>query len=365
MQKSHAAGNNWSSKVLASSPYGVLAALLLISVGAAAQGSSDGDRAAARELGKQGLTALDQGDFAKAEDRLSRAIALHDVPTLRLARARARRSNDHLVSAGEDYRAVLRWPKSDGEPRVFADARREARLELESLEPRIPRLTLLLKSGPATIKVEGVEWPEALIGVARPMDPGQYVVQVIGAAGQVVSHRVRLEAGQDETLTLEAPEQASAKTATVPEPLRVTQSDLPASEQPEVSAAASPSPQNAADDGPGTAAYATGGVALALAVGAVVTGLLYLNYRADFDENNSSEVPTARKQDLRSKASTMGWVATALGGAAFVSGGVSAYLFVSSSERDGGGDGGGKDTARARIRSGGIDRTEFGVMGRF
>jgi hypothetical protein len=329
----------------------------LFAASAAAQASSDADRAAARELGKQGLTALDQGNFAVAEDRLSRAIALHDVPTLRLARARARRASEKLVSAGEDYRAVLRWPTVAGEPSVFVDARRDARSELEALEPRIPRLTIVLQGGPATVTVGGFEWPQALIGVARPMDPGEYVVEVHNANRQVESRRVRLVIGQSETLTLAAPVVAApgvvpSGTAAASQPAAQASGELDLGQP-----APSPAPSGTKHRSR-TAAYVTGAVALTLVVGVAVTGVLYLDARSDYHDHNNAMEDQATKSDLKSKASTMGWICNGLAAGALVTGGISAYLFLAP-------DSSSAEVGHAKIRSSGIARTEFGVVGRF
>jgi hypothetical protein len=338
---------------------------MLFAAGVSAQSSGDAERAAARELGKQGLTALDQGDFAVAEDRLSRAIELHDVPTLRLARARTRRAREKLVSAGEDYRAVLRWPKAPGEPSVFAEARRDARSELDALEPRIPRLTIVLRGGPAKVIVGGVEWPEALIGVPRPMDPGEYVVEVASADAPVDSRRIRLAVGQTETLTLDAPvavakgvapNAAAAAGSAGGVSLAVGNDAAPTG--PDLDAAATAPAPAPAQHRPRTAAYVTGAVALALAAGVAVTGVLYLDAKSDYEDQNNETTPTETKSELQSKASTIGWICTGLAAGALVTGGISAYLFLAP-------DSSGEKETHAAVRSSGIARAEFGVVGRF
>ena len=48
------------------------------------------ERNIARQLGQDGLLALEQRQFALAESRLSQAIEYYSAPTLRLARARSR-----------------------------------------------------------------------------------------------------------------------------------------------------------------------------------------------------------------------------------------------------------------------------------
>jgi len=97
---------------------------------------------------------------------------------------------------------------------------------------------------------------------------------------------------------------------------------------------------------------------LALAVGAVVAGVLYLNAKSDYDEHNNPETDDATKSELHSKAKTIGWVCNGLAAGAVVSGGISTYLFLAP-------DSGGESDARAAIRSPGIAGAQFGIVGRF
>lgn len=343
---------------------------------AAAQSSNDADRATARELGKQGLVALDQGEFATADDRLSRAIALHDVPTLRLARAQARRSLGHLISAGEDFRAVIRVPRTPHEPSVFEDARRDARNELANLEPLVPRLTLALEGGAATIRVDGSEWPQATIGIARPIDPGEYVVDVLPKTGSPSRYKLRIEPGEQRVITLRAggdtPPADGLIAVALPASAAREQVDDHASEphaKQDASAAAGEAraeailnpgdrPAPARESGrDNTAAWIVTGTAAALAVGAIVTGALYLfKYKSDYDAAN--ERPgNPQAASLRKRASTMSLVSGVLWGGAAVTGGVGAYLLLSAP--------GEESVAHARNQASPLGRTELGITGRF
>jgi hypothetical protein len=78
----------------------------------------------------------------------------------------------------------------------------------------------------------------------------------------------------------------------------------------------------------------TGLVAVGLGIGAVATGIVYLDRHATFVDNNDPSVDRRAQEQLRSRAKTMGWIATGLTGAALVAGGVSVYLFVSPSSTD-------------------------------
>src|SRR6476659_9565676 len=78
----------------------------------AAQDANGASLATARQFGREGLRALEEGDNARADGALSAAIEAHDAPTLRLARGRARRALGRMLAAKEDYAVGARWPES-------------------------------------------------------------------------------------------------------------------------------------------------------------------------------------------------------------------------------------------------------------
>jgi len=312
--------SSWSRIVV------TIAAVLLVRRPAWAGDPTDADRATARELGGAGLAALDAKDYPTALDRLSRALVLYDVPTLRLGRARALRGMGQLVSAAENYRAiVLRTPvKTD--PPAFVQAARDARRELPEVEAKVAHLTIMLSGSPASLRVDGVEWPAVAIGVPRPLDPGEHVVEATDAAQQVQSQKVVLAAGQNERLDimLSAPKPP-------PEPIAVGSATTPSAV---ASMAAPPPPDQQATSTNHTAAIVTTVISGALAAGALITGVIALSDKSDFNDQNRADVPQATKEDLRSQASTMAAVSTVLTGAALVGTGLSIYFWATPSHTE-------------------------------
>jgi hypothetical protein len=73
---------------------------------------------------------------------------------------------------------------------------------------------------------------------------------------------------------------------------------------------------------------------------AVVTGLLALNRRSEFNDENRADVPSSEKEDLHDSAVTMSWISTGLTAAAVVSGGLATYLFVAPASTETAGPGG-------------------------
>jgi len=297
-------------------PWLIAIASLLLALPALAA-PSDADRATARELGSAGVAALEAKDYPTAVDRLSRAIALYDAPTLRLARARALRAMGHFVSASEDYHAILVRTPLPNDPPPLVQATRDAKTELPEVEASIAHLTVTVTGGPADVRVDGADWPTATIGIPRPLDPGEHLVEAVSGGVAVQGQRVTLKPGQDGRVELAVT--APSTGAQQPPPGAALAPTGAAMAAPDASKP--PSHSN-------TAAIVTAAVSGALAVGAVVTGLMAMSRKSDFDEQNRPDVPHDTKEDLRNKASSMALVSTVLTGAAVVAGGISVYLFV-------------------------------------
>lgn len=300
--------------------------LLALAPRTASGAPSDADRATARELGNAALTSLEAKDYAAAIDGFTRAIALYDAPTLRLGRARALRAVGRFVSAAEDYRTVLLRAPAPNDPAPIQQANRDAKAELPDVEASIAHLTVVLTGGPAVLHVDGVEWPAAAIGVPRPLDPGEHLVEAFSTP-KVQSQRITLAKGQSARVDLELPPGATGSAAVPPPGMPPPLVSLAPTD-----AAASSSSRAVTSDH--TAAFVVLGISGAAAAGAVITGLLALSKKTDFDRQNHTNASDGTKQDLRDQASTMALVSTVLTGAAVVGGGISVYLFVAPGGRE-------------------------------
>jgi hypothetical protein len=283
------------------------------------------DRAAARRLASDGFAALERGAAADAEASFTRAIALYRAPTLYLARGRARVQLSWLVAAGEDFRAAVNLPATEEEPEAYAQARVDAAKEWNALEPRFPTLTVQVAGGTAQqLKVNGVQWPLDATGVARPLDPGDYKVEAIDAQGLIHTSAVRLEEGRASVAEVNL-----LDAGTAPPPAAV------AASQPAPSATPADAHATTSDGSSiPTAVWVSGGITVALVVGAIVTGIIAAGKHSDYDDNNRPDVARSKKEDLRSSASTIAWVNTAFVGAALVGGGVTTYLWLSQPDSD-------------------------------
>src|SRR5580700_5202438 len=122
----------------------LVAALLVTARVAHAQGVSDADRAAARELYVQGVELQQAGKFAEALDRFNRAQAVFSAPTHLLHIAECDASIGRLVESAETYRTLVRTPLPPSAPQAFVQAQQQAGVELTQVEPRLPSIRLLV-----------------------------------------------------------------------------------------------------------------------------------------------------------------------------------------------------------------------------
>jgi hypothetical protein len=262
------------------------------------------------------------GQPSAAEQSFTRALALYKAPTLYLARGRARLQLSWLVAASEDFRAAASFELTDAETAAYASARAEAALEWSKLERRLPTLTVQLTGDAKELRVNGVPWPLESLGVARPLDPGRQFVEAIDYNGQVHSSMVLLQ-------------ESSASIVKLDLPVRVTAALAPAAVAPPAADPSVPAEALRRDRAPiPTAAWVSGGVTLALVAAAVVSGVLAINRRAEYNENNVAEVARDRKSELRDSAHSMAWINTAFVGSALVGGGVTTYFLLAQPSVD-------------------------------
>jgi hypothetical protein len=147
----------------------------------AAQQVSDADRKAARDLFNDGATLQAAGKYAEALDKFQKSIAVYPAPTTALRIAQCKASMNRLVEATEDYRAIINTALPAGSPAAYQQAKDQAAVELAQLEPTIPRVKIIVtpeRVAGLQITVDGQPMNAALVGVARPIDPGTHRVIV-------------------------------------------------------------------------------------------------------------------------------------------------------------------------------------------
>jgi hypothetical protein len=146
-----------------------------------ARAQAFGDRATARQLGRDGEDALAAKDYKKAEDSFRRADRLVHAPTLLLGLARALVGEGKLLEAQEVYNAIVREGAPAGAPAAFTKAVVDAKAEVDAIGPKLGAVTIAVKTsdgaspdGLANLKVTIDDAPVGLasLGVKRPV-PGE------------------------------------------------------------------------------------------------------------------------------------------------------------------------------------------------
>ena len=318
-----------------------LLASLMAARPAAAEDVDPATRAAARALAYSGVEAYQRGDYAAAFERLDKALAALQAPSLALWSARALEKLGRLVEASERYRLVGRLDPAGGEEDVQRKAQQDAASELQALLPRIPSVLVVVEGGPgpqAAVTIDGTPVPPSLLGEKRPVNPGEHRIAAQrgpeSAARKVTVREAEIARVVLELESVPAPA-VEARPSAPPAPgAQAGRSDIAAAEENRAPAAHSARPGS----GQRTAGWITAGIGgAALAVGAV-TGLVALSKKSDFDSSPAcsdnrcapSEQANADSYNRLLDVSTAGFVA---GGVLVAAGGVILLSAPKSAER--------------------------------
>jgi hypothetical protein len=181
----------------------ILIASLALSAPAVAQ-VSDAERAAARELFKEGDELQRAGKFADALEKFQRAERAYDAPTNVLRIAECQAALGRLVESAETYRSVLRTQLAPNSPQAFQAAVDQAKAELAQVEPRVPKLMVqvLPASANAQLRIDGQGVTAALIGEPIPLDPGTHRVRIVAQGFNPSEQDAVLKERETTTLTL-------------------------------------------------------------------------------------------------------------------------------------------------------------------
>ena len=170
-----------------------------------AQAATEEEKSGARAAATQGQAAFEGKRWAQALDLFTRAEALVHSPVHLLYKARSLVQLGQLVKANETYLSITREQTETASPAVMK-ARDDARKEQATLEPRLASLTVnVVGDGAAgvTVTMDGAPVPSALVGVARPADPGQHTLRASGTGVESDSQTVTLKEGGTGTVTLQ------------------------------------------------------------------------------------------------------------------------------------------------------------------
>lgn len=271
--------------------------------------------AVAEALYRQARDLMAAGKYDEACPKFAESQRLDPATGTLLNLAACHEKQGKLASAWLEY--------SDAMVAARRDAREDrvdyARERVAELEPKLSRLTIVLAADAdvpgLALELDGASIGRAVVGAATPVDPGEHRVRASapGKKPQIFSVQIAAVADQ-QSLTVgrleDAPPEAPAA--------------APVAAAPAGSSATPPSDELAARPIP-TSVYIAGGVTLALAASAGVTGLAYLKKRDDFDQSGTS---SSRDRALLYGRINLGlWIGTAVGA------GVTTYLYATRPAR--------------------------------
>lgn len=174
---------------------------------ARAQMSDTEKKAAARAAYQEGVKFQDEGKAEEALKRFESAQKLFDAPTHLLHIAECQALTGRLVEASETYETLARKTLPPGSPDAFTQAQQQGQAELAPLRARIPTLRVTTKPGPQQIQnlqvnVNGVNMPNELLGIARPLNPGTYRFSA-QAVGWSTAQSIDVPLGEKEQKSVE------------------------------------------------------------------------------------------------------------------------------------------------------------------
>jgi hypothetical protein len=152
----------------------------------------------------------------------TRAESLVHSPVHLLYLARSYEKLGALVKAHEAYLKIVNEELSASATTPMRQAKADAEKENAALEPRIPYVSVVVQGAgpkPVTVSMDGVQVPSALVGVPRPVDPGEHRFEAVaeGMESAVSSIAVREAGSETVVLTLHAaPAGAAPATAAPP-----------------------------------------------------------------------------------------------------------------------------------------------------
>lgn len=328
----------WSSLALA------LASGMLAASAASAQSSSAANVdpatiAAARSLAVEGVKLAQDGRCDEAIDELERAEQLFHGPIVLAQLGQCYVQVGRLVEGSEALRAVLREPLADDASDTLKRAHSAARATLETTKDKIATLTIRVhvdEGVEAQVSIDGKAVPPALLGVARPTDPGEHRLEASAPGYRAAQRTVTLEPGATETLDVALeidPNAARAKA------LSAEAAAESAAAQAATAAPAEPVNESANRDASATSsrwpayiAWGIGAIALGTGVG---FGLVAIDQKNALEEAcPDQKCPHSQSAKLEA-AQTNGVISTvsyAVAAGAAITGGVLFYLASASDD---------------------------------
>jgi hypothetical protein len=253
-------------------------------------------------MAREALELMHEQRWREAQSLLARAYRLVPAPTIAELEGRSLEAMGRLLEAMERYVAATKAEIGPRSPRAFRRAMREAADAIERLEPKIPKLTVVL-DGPVPegasveIRIDGEAVERAQIST-RPVDPGEHVVAAAINGRVMVEDHVLLQERDRKKVVLGLP--------AVPPQDRREPERVPVS------------PPETKGGSPQTWGWAFLGVGAAGVTVGAVAGVVMLDAQSELDDGCKPECPRALEADLSRfrtarAISSVGYVVGAIG----------------------------------------------------
>lgn len=287
--------------------------------------------AAARAIAVEGVKLAQDGRCADAIEKLERAEQLRHSSIVQSQLGECYISQGRFVQGAEAMRAVLR----EGLPENPSDAMKRAyavaRTQLDLAKNRIGSLTIALEDAAqiqATVTIDGQPIPAALIGAARPTDPGEHTVEASAPGYLPAKRRVTLAAGAEDSITLALVADPARGASNLTAAETPAPNPAPAALQPSQPLAASGRPNRI----PAFIVWGTGAAAIAVGVG---FGWVAMNQTSDLERacpNKRCPPEQSARLDVAKTNGVISSVAFGVGAAAIATGAVLLFLAADREE---------------------------------
>lgn len=168
---------------------------------------SETDREQARRLVKLGDARFAAGDFDGAYHAYHGADLIMGVPTTGLQLARAELALGKLIESRRTLKRVKAFPKEQGEPEAYVDAREAAAKLEDDVALRIPSVTIRIAGVPAGkrawVSVDGNHLSAQEVGKPHPLNPGNHEIAAGGEGLQERAQGIVLAEGEHKILELD------------------------------------------------------------------------------------------------------------------------------------------------------------------
>jgi hypothetical protein len=154
----------------------------------------------AESLFQQGVGAMERGDFARACELLAESQRLDPGGGTLLNLGLCHERAGHVATAWARYHDALGLARRDERPDRITFAEEHIKL----LEPRLPRLAIVMKEAVAgaRVKVDGAELSASAWETPSPVDPGEHQLRVEAPGRRVYTVAIAVREGETKHVTV-------------------------------------------------------------------------------------------------------------------------------------------------------------------